>query len=81
MRQYSSSTHTGSVPHAIFKQGLLRVRGPGSSKPLLSATLGIDGKMCRAKRPSSPTRHSVKYRHKTEKTFKKTDCGCGCKGE
>lgn len=79
MRTTHKSKRVGDVPYILFKKGLARQYRPSVSK---HSKKDIDGKMSAAKKPLlKDIKTSVRYKTKQPKTFKKTDCGCGCKGE
>lgn len=79
MRTSHKKKSVGDVPFILFKKGLTRqYHGqPRSKRPHTD----LDGKTSGSKRIQGMSKTSVHVRSKKEKAFKKTDCGCGCKGE
>lgn len=78
MRVNTKAKKISERPHILFKKGLVRqgFKHKVSTRPIKMPA----GDYFRPKRLCTPLRHSLKYKNPREKTFRKTDCGCGCKG-
>lgn len=81
MRVTHKQKKTGDNPYTLFKKGVARQYFP---KPVTKRPHKLpNGHVQQPKRPLTDMKipNHLKYKVKKEKPFKKTNCGCGCKGE